>query len=136
MTLCFQPLKLNVRALKWVHCLFLFPPCYWEKVKSKNVTCKIVSFLCSLDNFLLKNAIVFFFFFFNKISKWRSFEKWIVLTYFTHFLVTRGKYTKISQHISHLHTRILLILLTFLLYQFCKIVNLSCMVSLWCDSWC
>ena len=37
------------------------------------VTCKIVSFLCSLDNFLLKNVIVFIFG--NQILNWRSFEK-------------------------------------------------------------
>ena len=29
--------------------------------KNVIVTCKIVSFLCSLDNFLLADAIVFFF---------------------------------------------------------------------------
>ena len=46
-----------------------------------NVTCKIVSFLYSLDNFLLKNAIVFFFG--SQISKWRSFEmKGLYWTYF------------------------------------------------------
>ena len=37
------------------------------------VTCKIGSFLCSLDNLLQKNVIVFFFR--NQISKWRSFKK-------------------------------------------------------------
>ena len=37
------------------------------------VTCKIGSFLCSLDNLLQENVIVFFFG--NQISKWRSFEK-------------------------------------------------------------
>ena len=37
------------------------------------VTCKIESFLCSLDNLLKKNVIVFYFG--NQISKWRSFEQ-------------------------------------------------------------
>ena len=36
-------------------------------------TCKIGSFLCSLDNLLQKNIVVLFFG--NQISKWRSFEK-------------------------------------------------------------
>ena len=37
--------------------LVLVCPCFGENVI---VTCKIVSFLCSLDNFLLKNVIVSF----------------------------------------------------------------------------
>ena len=48
----------------------LVSPCTRENVV---VTCKIGSFLCSLDNLLQKNVIVFFFE--NQISKWRSFEK-------------------------------------------------------------
>ena len=48
----------------------LVSPCFWENVV---VTCKIGSFLCSLDNLLQKNVIVFFFE--NQISKWCSFEK-------------------------------------------------------------
>ena len=57
--------------------------CYRENVI---VTLKIVSFMCSLDNFLLKNVIVFFSG--NQISKWRLFEKkknTVILTYFSHF---------------------------------------------------
>ena len=50
--------------------LVLVSPCFRENVV---VTCKIGSFLCSLDNLLQKNVIVFFFE--NQISKWRSFEK-------------------------------------------------------------
>ena len=45
--------------------------------------CTIGSFLCSLDNLLQKNVIVFFFG--NQISKWRLFEKGLFLTYFSHF---------------------------------------------------
>ena len=48
----------------------LVSPCFRENVV---VTCKIGSFLCSLDNLLQKNVIVFFFG--NQISKWGSFEK-------------------------------------------------------------
>ena len=50
--------------------LVLVSPCFREIVV---VTCKIVSFLCSFDNLLQNNVIVFFFE--NQISKWRSFEK-------------------------------------------------------------
>ena len=109
-------------------------PCFRENIV---VTCKIGSFLCSLDNLLQKNVIVFFFE--NQISKWRSFEKkgyfWPT---FHILLVTREKLQKILQHISHSHTCILFTLLTFLPYQFWKKkkANLLGMVSLWCDSWC
>ena len=48
----------------------LVSPCFRENVV---VTCKIGSFLCSLDNLLQINVIVFFFG--DHISKWRSFEK-------------------------------------------------------------
>ena len=76
--------------------------CFRENVV---VTCKIVSFLCSLDNLLQKNVIVSFFG--NQISKWLSFKKkkrGPFLTYFSHFLVTREKLQKFLQHISHSHT--------------------------------
>ena len=75
-------------------------------------TCKIGSFLCSLDNLLQKNVTVLFLR--NQISKWRSFEKkGLFLTYFSHFLVTREKLQKFLQQISHSYTCILLTLLTF-----------------------
>ena len=50
--------------------LVLVSPCFKENVV---FTCKIGSFLCSLDNFLWKKVIVFLFG--NQISKWHSFEK-------------------------------------------------------------
>ena len=50
--------------------LVLVSPCFRENVVA---TCKIGSFLCSLDNLPQKNVIVFFFG--HQISKWRSFEK-------------------------------------------------------------
>ena len=77
--------------------LVLVSPCFRENVVA---TCKIGSFLCSLDNLLQKNVIVLFFG--NQISKWR--KKGLFLTYFSHFLVTREKLQKILQHISHSHT--------------------------------
>ena len=49
--------------------LVLVSPCFRENVVA---TCKIGSFLCSLDNLLQKIVIVLFFG--NQISKWRSFE--------------------------------------------------------------
>ena len=72
-------------------------PCFRENVVA---TCKIGSFLCSLDNLLQKNVIVFFFG--NQISKWRSFEKkGLFSTYFSPFFSQQGKVTKIpSAHIS------------------------------------
>ena len=81
-----------------------------------------VFFLCSLDNLLLKNVInlllknVIVFFLGNQISKWRSFEKkGAILTYFSHFLVTRESYkSSFSTYLTHIHTCILLTLLTFL----------------------
>ena len=49
--------------------LVLVSPCFRETVVA---TCKIGSFLHSLDNLLQKNVIVLFFG--NQISKWCSFE--------------------------------------------------------------
>ena len=63
--------------------LVLVSPRFRENVVA---TCKIVSFLCSLDNLLQKNVIVLFFE--NQISKWRSFEKRaifdLLFTFFSH----------------------------------------------------
>ena len=52
-------------------CLVLVSPCFRENVVGI-ATCKIGSFLPSLDNLLQKNVTVLFG---NQISKWRSFEK-------------------------------------------------------------
>ena len=87
--------------------LVLVSNCFKENVVA---TCKIGSFLCSLDNLLQKNVIVAFFG--NQISKWRSFEKWLFLTDFSHFLVTSYK-NSFSTYLKHIHNRILLTLLTF-----------------------
>ena len=89
--------------------LVLVSPCFRENVVA---TCKI-GFFCVVYNLLQKNAIVFFFG--NQISKRRSFEKKrLILTYFSHFLVTRESYkNSFSTYLTHIHTRILLTLLTF-----------------------
>ena len=89
--------------------LVLVSPCFRENVV---VTCKIGSFLCSLDNLLQKKKI--------KFQNGTHLKKGLFLTYFSHFLVTREKLQKFLQHISHSHTCILLTLLTFLPYQFWK----------------
>ena len=116
--------------------LVLVSPCFRENVIA---TCKIGSFLCSLDNLLQKNVIVFLFG--NQISKWRSFE----LTYFSHFLVTREKLQKFLQHISHSHSYtyfahpIYLFIYFFFFFALPilkKNTNLSGTVSLWYESWC
>ena len=91
---CSTPL----RAPKWVHCLFLF-----AFVQGKyNCHMQNCLFLSSLDDFLLKNVIIFFVG--NQISKWCSFEKrkkGLFLTYFSHILSHQGRETKIpSAYIS------------------------------------
>ena len=78
----------------------LVSPCFRE---NEVATCKIGSFLCSLDNLLQKNVI--FLFFGNQISKWRLFEKKRAIfdqlfTFFSH----QGELQKFLQHISHSHT--------------------------------
>ena len=76
--------------------LVLVSPCVRENVI---VTCKIGSFLLSLDNSLQKNVIVFFFG--NQISKWRSFEKRAIFDLLFTFFSHQGKVTKIPlAHIS------------------------------------
>ena len=71
-------------------------PCFRENVVA---TCKIGSFLCSLDNLLQKNVIVLSFG--NQISKWRSFEKSAIFDLLFTFFSHQGKVTKIpSAHIS------------------------------------
>ena len=88
----------------------LVSPCFRENIVA---TCKIGCFLCGLDNLLQKNVIVLFFG--NRISKWRSFEKRtifdLLFTIFSH----QGKSYKnsYSTYLTHIHTHILLTLLTF-----------------------
>ena len=89
--------------------LVLVSPCFRENIVA---TCKTGSFLCSLDNFLQKNVIVFLFG--NQISKCAHLQKGLFLTYFSHFLVSRESYkNSFSTYLTHIKTRILLTLLTF-----------------------
>ena len=109
--------------------------CFGENVV---VTCKIGSFLYSLDNLLQINVIVFFFG--NLISEWRSFEKGTIFDLLFTFFSHQGKVTKIpSAHISitYIQTCILLTLLTFLPYQFWKKYEfIRYGFSLVYESWC
>ena len=95
--------------------LVLVSPCFRENVV---VTCKIGSFLWSLNSLLQKNVI--FFFFENQILKWRSFEKKAIFDLLFTFFSNQGKLQKFLQPISHSHTCILLTLLTFFPYKFWK----------------
>ena len=112
----------------------LVSPCFRENVV---VTCKIESFLCSLDNLLQKNVIVFFLEI--KFQNGAHLKKRAILTYFPHFLVTKEKLPKFLQHISHSHTYIHVFFSSYWLFcltNFEKLTNLSGMVSLWYESWC
>ena len=85
-----------LRGVEWIHGLFLFP---LVQVRENVVaTCKIGSFLCSLDNLLQENVFVLFFG--NQISKWRSFEKWAIFDLVFTFSSHQGKVTKLlSAHV-------------------------------------
>ena len=78
--------------------LVLVSPCFRKTVV---VTCKIGSFLCSLDNLLQKNVIVFFFE--NQILKWRSFEKRAIFDLLFTVFSYQGKLQKFLQQLSHSH---------------------------------
>ena len=82
--------------------LVLVSPCFRENVAA---TCKVGSFLCSLDNLLQKNLIVLFFG--NQISKWPSFEKMAIFDLLFTFSSHQGKVTKIpSAHISNTYMHV------------------------------
>ena len=76
--------------------LVLISPCFKGNVVA---TCKVGSFLCSLDDLLQKNVIVLSFG--NQISKWRSFGKRTIFDLLFTFSSHQGKVTRIpSAHIS------------------------------------
>ena len=77
----------------------LVSPSFRENVV---VTCKIGSFLCSLDNLLQKNVIAFFLEI--KFQNGAHLKKRAIFDLLSHFLVTREKLQKILRHISHSHT--------------------------------
>ena len=79
--------------------LVLVCSCFRENV---NVTCKIVLFLCSLDNFLLKNAIVFFLEI--KFQNGVHLNKGLIFNLIFPIIIIREKTQKFLQHISHLQT--------------------------------
>ena len=96
--------------------LVLVSSCFRKNVV---VICKIGSFLCSLDNLLQKNVIVFFFK--NQTLKWRSFEKKGYFGLLFTFLSYQGKVTKIpSAHISFTYVYFAHPIDFFLPYQFWK----------------
>ena len=97
--------------------LVLVSPCFRENIV---VTCEIGSFLCSLDNLLQKNVIVFFFE--NQISRWRSFEKGVIFDLLFTFSMHQGKVTQIPSarlSLTYIHL-ICLPYWPFLPYQFWK----------------
>ena len=100
------------------------------------VPCKTVSFLGSLDNFLLKNVIILFFG--NQISKLRSYEKRTIFDLLFTFFSHQEKDTKI--HSARISLTCMHVFCSpywlFCLTNLQKNTNLSCIVSLWCDSWC
>ena len=77
----------------------LVSPCFRENVV---VTCKIGSFLCSSDNLLQKNVIVFFLEI--KFQNGTHLKTGLFFTYFSHFLVTRESYKNSFSTLSHSHT--------------------------------
>ena len=101
--------------------LVLVSPCFRENVVA---TCKIWSFLCSLDNLLQKNVIVFFL--------WKSNSKMALIWKKGHFWPTfhifsqQGKATKIpSAHISLTYIHVFCSpYWLFLPYQFWKKVRI------------
>ena len=101
--------------------LVLVSPCFRENVVA---TCKIGSFLCSLDNLLQKNLIVLFFG--NQISKWCSFEKRAIFDLLFTFFSHQGKVTKIpsAHYLTNIHTHILLTLLTFFILTILKKIQI------------
>ena len=115
--------------------LVLVSHCFRENV-GLVATCKIGSFLCSLDNLLQRNVIVLFFG--NQISKWRSFEKRAIFDLLFTFSSHQGKVTKNpSAHISNTYIHVFCSPYWFFcLTNFEKNTNLSGTVSLWYESWC
>ena len=113
--------------------LVLVSPCFKKNVV---VTCKIGSFLCSLDNLLQKNVIVLLFG--DQISKWRLLEKRAIFDLLFTFSSHQGKLQKFLQHISqtHAYTYFAHPIDFFCITNFEKNANLSGTVSHWYESWC
>ena len=89
--------KLSIKGCGMGPWLVLVSLCFRENIVA---TCKIGSFLGSLDNLPQKNVIDLFFG--NQISKWRSFETRGFFGLLSTFSSHQGKVTKIpSAHISN-----------------------------------
>ena len=98
--------------------LVLVSPCFRENVV---VTCKIGSFLCSLDNLLQKNVFVSFLKIKFQNGTHLKKKRGLFLIYFSHFLVTREKLQKFLQHISLSHT--------YMIHVFCSPYWLFCLIN-------
>ena len=85
-----QAIRCQVKGCGMGPWLVLVSPCFRENIVA---TCKIGSFLCSLDNLLQKNEIALFLEI--KFQNGAHLKKGLFLTYFSHFLVTREKLQKI-----------------------------------------
>ena len=129
-----QKAQMFVKGCEMGPLLVLVSLCFRENV---GVTCKIGSFLCSLDNLLQKNIIVSFF--------WKSnfkmaliWKKSAILDLLFTFFSYQRKVTKIpSAHISLTYVHVLCSpYWLFCLTNFEKNTNLSGVVSLWYESWC
>ena len=106
----------------------LVSPCFRENVV---VTCKIGSFLCSLDNSEKRNCFLFWKSNFKMALIWNKDYFWPLLTFFSH----QGKVTNIpSAYISLTYIHVFCSRYwLFLPYQFWKKYELSGTVSLWYD---
>ena len=80
--------------------LVLVSPCFTENVV---VTCKIGSFLCSLDNLLQKNIGPNCFVFWKSNFKMALIWKRAIFDLLFTFFSYQGKVTKFLPHISHSH---------------------------------
>ena len=111
--------------------LVLVSPFFRENIV---VTCKIGSFLCSLDNLLQKNCFLFWKSNFKMALIWKKMAIFdLLFTFFIH----QGKVTQIpSAHISLTYMHFAHPIDLFCLTNFEKNTNLSGMVSLWYESWC
>ena len=80
----------------------------------------------------------FFFFFEIKFQNGAHMKKRDIFDLLFTFLVTRKElqFSSFSTYLTHIHTCILLTLLTFFALPILKNTNLSGMVSLWYHSWC
>ena len=131
----------------------LVSPCFRENVV---VTCKIGSFLCSLDNLLQKkqnktkqkqnknknktnkqktrNCFLFSKSNFKMALIWKRAIFDLLFTFFSH----QGMLQKLLRHIYHSHTYMYFAhpIDFFALQIWKKNTNLPGMISLWCDSWC